>query len=92
MVMESQVFRAVRFCNVVPGLGQDVPEAGQIVGETQPNMEVRDAPGLEFKHPQVMNSRESGTQPSEPGIEVFFYGGTIRAGFVVRQAKLGYEP
>lgn len=91
MEVESEVFGAVGLRDPVPRFGEYVVEARKVVGETQPDVKMRDAACLEFKHPQIMNVRESPPKCCEPGVQVFFDGSTVWFRFVIRHTKLRYE-
>lgn len=70
-------------------------EAGEVVGEAKPHVEVGNAACLELQHPQVMHVGEAAAQRSEPRIEMFFYQSAVKLPVsvlvVVRHAKLRYE-
>ena len=44
------------FCYFVPTFGELVMKAGEIVRKGKPNVIMRDAASLEFKHPQIMDA------------------------------------
>ena len=51
-------------------------------------MEVRNTPGLELQHPQVMNVRESAPESLQPVVQVALDGSSIWYGVVIRETEL----
>jgi hypothetical protein len=89
MVMKREVLLVSRFGYAVPGFGEDIPKSGEIGGEVEPNVEMRNAPCLELQHPQVGHFGESGPEIFKPCVEVFFDRESIRYSGVICQAELG---
>jgi len=75
----------------VPTFGELVMKAREIMRQGKPDVIMRNAASLEFKHPQIMNAWEVVAQEREPGIEMLFCCCAVWVAVVIRQAELRYE-
>lgn len=56
VVVECHVLGVSRFGDIVPGFGKDVTQTGEIVGETDPDVKMRDTASLKLQNPEVADT------------------------------------